>query len=322
MMKKKNSLICIAGMLLVLSCTKNLSGTDAPVPVRRYPLTVSLPQGLCGRAGTASSDTQPRVEDLTVVVYDARSGLLDAVQTVSGASSVTLSCTAGDKRIHALVNCAGTFARPFVREGDEADRRLSLDFSPDAPPLSGMLSVRLPAATPVEVPVSRDVARVVLHRIRFDLGPYDAASAAVPPVLRAVYLINIPCSSRAGIPDGWLLGKWWLTASNGLAYLSLSLPLVPGQERYDTPHCLYALPHDRGLHTSRLVVELSLMGTTLYYPVSLPPLQANRSYELDELLITRAGSDDPDKPIVPCDQGFSIEIKGWDSVAITDGIDF
>ncbi|MBQ9548875.1 MAG: hypothetical protein IJV01_06960 [Bacteroidales bacterium] len=309
--------LCVLSLEALLACGRSEPLPRADVPGRRYPLTVALPPLSRLTGGETLTEGS-----LTVVAYDAATGLLDAVQTVHGVRSVTLSCTSGEKHIHAFLNEEDAFERPFAREGDEAFRTLSLNFSDSALPFSGAATAQLPLLSSVSVPMRREVARVVLGRIRFDLGYYDAARAPVPPVLRAVYLINIPTVLSGGEPGGWLLGRWHDSATHPLASDEIGLTLTPGQELYGTAHRFYAFPHDGSAYDSRLVVEMSLGGHTLYYSVTLPPLQAGKSYEIAELAITRPGSDDPDTPLVLFDQGIRIEVRDWDSLQLTDGTDF
>ena len=67
---------------------------------------------------------------------------------------------------------------------------------------------------------------------------------------------------------------------------------------------------------TRLVVEATLDGRKYYYPVTMPKMESNKSYEISELKITRPGSDDPDKPIEIVDQDFKITVNPWDVVLV------
>ena len=50
----------------------------------------------------------------------------------------------------------------------------------------------------------------------------------------------------------------------------------------------------------------------------MPKMDSNKSYEINELKITRPGSDDPDKPIVIVDQDFKITVNDW-TVELVNG---
>ena len=69
-----------------------------------------------------------------------------------------------------------------------------------------------------------------------------------------------------------------------------------------------------------MVVEVELGGDTFYYPITLPVLEPGKSYEIENLTITRKGADSPDTVISLADATFEINIKEWTVVPITDGI--
>ena len=83
-------------------------------------------------------------------------------------------------------------------------------------------------------------------------------------------------------------------------------------------------------HT-KLVVETEYEGTTYYYSLPIADngtngypigkagddgstfhgLKANYSYEIEELVLTRLGSTNPDEPVVPAMANFNLSVKGW-----------
>lgn len=72
-----------------------------------------------------------------------------------------------------------------------------------------------------------------------------------------------------------------------------------------------------GSPVTRLVIEGKLKGTTYYYPIDLPHLEADTQYRLD-ITLTRAGTTDPDTPAV----SGSILLEGlvldWDGRELED----
>ena len=74
------------------------------------------------------------------------------------------------------------------------------------------------------------------------------------------------------------------------------------------------------IRPTRLVIEATLDGQLYYYPITLPRLEYNKSYEISNLVITRPGSDDPDMPVVGFDVPFHITVHDWTQVLMgTDG---
>jgi hypothetical protein len=66
------------------------------------------------------------------------------------------------------------------------------------------------------------------------------------------------------------------------------------------------------------VVKATLGTDVYYYPITLPALESNKSYEIEELILTRPGSDDPDKPVSIQECTFQINVLGWTTVAVAD----
>ena len=62
---------------------------------------------------------------------------------------------------------------------------------------------------------------------------------------------------------------------------------------------------------TRLVVEATLGGTKYSDPISLPNLERNKTYTVSSLMITRPGSDNPDKEITSAECPFNIVVEDW-----------
>ena len=61
---------------------------------------------------------------------------------------------------------------------------------------------------------------------------------------------------------------------------------------------------------TRLVVEATLGGEVMYYPVSLPEVLPNSAYEIT-LRVTRRGSPDPDIPVTGVAAEFKVDVQDW-----------
>jgi hypothetical protein len=48
-------------------------------------------------------------------------------------------------------------------------------------------------------------------------------------------------------------------------------------------------------------------------------MDSNKSYEIEEVKITRPGSDDPDEPVSFADATFSVNVIDWTVVPVTEG---
>ena len=97
---------------------------------------------------------------------------------------------------------------------------------------------------------------------------------------------------------------------------------------YSTEHTFFAYANPTVDDTSsatwsprhtRLVLKTRLGDDTYYYPITLPVLEPNKSYEIENLTLTRPGSDDPDVPVTFTDCTFDINVLPWTSVEVTEG---
>ena len=66
-----------------------------------------------------------------------------------------------------------------------------------------------------------------------------------------------------------------------------------------------------GSPVTRLVIEGKLRGTTYYYPIDLPGLQADVQYRMD-VTLTRAGTTDPDTPAASGSIRLESQVLDWD----------
>ena len=72
-----------------------------------------------------------------------------------------------------------------------------------------------------------------------------------------------------------------------------------------------------GSPVTRLVIEGKLRGTTYYYPIDLPGLEADTQYRMD-VTLTRAGTTDPDTPAVSGSIRLESQVLDWDGRAWED----
>ena len=73
------------------------------------------------------------------------------------------------------------------------------------------------------------------------------------------------------------------------------------------------------MNTTRIVIETTLGTSKYYYPINLPEMADNKSYEIEEVVLTRPGSDNPDEPVSFADATFSINVIDWTVVPLTEG---
>ena len=315
---KKSIFAFAAALAALVACNKN---DVAPMQPQNQESLVpcELTVGICGsmtRATAVTKENEAKVNNLQVFVF--RGDDLDAYASVDNAQELTLSCTAGDRVVYALVNAPDYSAVPgkaaLLAKVSELSANSLSNFE-----MVGSKSVTLPQSEKVSIDVNRIASRVVLKKITRSFT--SEALQALNFKVDAIYLINVAGNTSYDLSAA--PAKWYNVAENKdeLASLLYDAPasLITNGQSYSTAHTFYAYPNDLATNTTRLVIETTLGETKYYYPINLPEMAANKSYEIEEVKITRPGSDNPDEPVSFADATFSINVIDWTVVPVTEG---
>ena len=315
---KKSIFAFAAALAALVACNKN---DVAPMQPQNQESLVpcELTVGICGamtKATAVSADNEAKVNNLQVFVF--RGDDLDAYASVDNAQELTLSCTAGDRVVYAFVNAPDYSAVPgkaaLLAKVSELSANSLSNFE-----MVGSKSVTLPQSEKVSIDVNRIASRVVLKKITRSFT--SDALQALNFKVDAIYLINVAGNTSYDLSAA--PAKWYNVAENKneLASLLYDAPasLITNGQSYSTAHTFYAYPNDLATNTTRLVIETTLGETKYYYPINLPAMSANKSYEIAEVVITRPGSDNPDEPVSFADATFSINVVDWTVVPVTEG---
>lgn len=351
-MKKIFSFVALAATLAGLaSCNKeNTSGVPSNDELFPKGEAVSLQVGIeaAGQTkatGIVGDETdEAKVNSLQVLVF--RGDALDAYGTIANSKSITVSCTAGDRVVYALVNGQDMKA---VQTKTEFLAKISL-LSNNAITnfeMLGVKNVTLPQTSAVSIDVDRVAARVVLKKITNNLT--SPALQAMEFGVDSIYVTNVPgdCLFKRIVPDTqggtvatYVPTVWYnkMKLENGNFISAFHLDSPKSKIVYTksdaTAHYFYAYPNPAEAATvkaedfinagewsarrTKLVLKCHIGPDTYYYPIILPVLENNKSYEINEISITRPGSDSEDKPVSFADATFEINIKPWTTVLVAD----
>ena len=315
---KKSIFAFAAALAALVACNKNEA---TPVqPQNHEPLTpCELTVGICGamtKATAVTTENEAKVNNLQIFVF--RGDDLDAYASVDNAKELTLSCTAGERAVYALVNAPDFSAVPgkaaLLAKVSELSANSLANFE-----MVGSKTVTLPQSETVSIDVNRIASRVVLKKITRSFT--SAALQALDFTVDAIYLVNVAGNTNYDLTAA--PAAWYNVAEDkgelaGLLYDAPASAIANGQS-YDTDHTFYGYPNDLAVNTTRLVIETTLGSTKYYYPINLPQMDSNKSYEIEEVKITRPGSDDPDEPVSFEDASFSINVIDWTVVPVTEG---
>ena len=347
-MKKFFLFTAIAASVLALaSCSKDsrkeVSSVEEGTPIR-------LVVGVDGKAGTkvtgiTSNDeaTEAKVNSLQVFVFNGDA--LDGYGTSSASKFAMVSCTSGSRDIYAVVNApslASVTSKTALLAAVASIENNVSNFQ-----MIGSKTETLKQDGNVTVGVDRLAARVVIRGIKNALE--NAAQAASFKIL-AVYLTNVAGDINYGKSASYTATAWYnrrgYESANSLGsfdYDEVNANVAAGSTN-STVHFFYSMPNLKdgqvGLapgETSftprrcRLVIKAEIAGSVYYYPILLPAMESNKSYEINLVNISRVGNlddgshdaDDPDDtdeetPVSGFDQGFQISVNDW-SVVLVNG---
>lgn len=307
---------------LFSSCNKFEGPQMQSDPEQRYNINVTLGGAaveietkLTGDASTVSTN-ESKINSLQVLVF--RGDFLDAYGTANS-NSVSVSCTAGSRTIYAVVNGPNLSGVTSLSALESTMVDLSAN-SANSFVMSGKTLTTLPGTKSVTVPVSRMVSRIVLKKITRN---FTAASLqGLTFKVDSIYVVNAAGSFNYAMNAA--PGKWY-NQDKDRGDLPALLRDTPGatianNASYSTPHYFYVMPNPGSSKTTKLVIVATLGTQKYYYPVSLPALQYNKSYEIAGVTVKRGGSDNPDTPVTSDDISFSVTVAGWTTSNIEEQI--
>ena len=319
----------VAAVFGTMSCKKdnvpsmNHGNANVPVDGERTELTVGIATGMT-KSTTITADDEVKVNNLQVFVF--RGDALDAYGVADNASTVTVSCTKGNREVYAVVNAPDL--KDIATKTDLLAAKSALSDNDESNfVMIGKTIADLPSELSVNVEVDRIVSKVVLKTVNRAFT--SAALAALNFSIDEIFITNVAGDVNYGLTDNPL--EWYnkMDYNSEMAMFAHDAPAasVVNEEAYSTQHTFYCYPNKAAdsdatswsPRRTRLVLKTTLGTDTYYYPVTLPELENNKSYEL-ELTITRPGSDNADMPVSFEDCAFEITVKPWTVVAVTDGI--
>lgn len=335
----KRILFLAAAAAAIMSCNKDRIHTPAPeIPAAEHiHLTVGVEGAAATRATGIVGDAtdEQKVNSLQVFVFNGEA--LDGYGAAENSKTVTIDCTAGSRDIYAVVNADDLSA---VDSKAELLATVSvLDNDVKSFEMFGKVTETLTAGSSITVPVDRFAARVVVKKVTNALS--SPALAAQTFRLESIHINNVAGDVDFGGTGSYTVSTWYnktaLQAANNLGKMTNDAPAatVASGNSYSTAHYFYAYPNDASTsiadawspRRTMLVLKVRI-GSTLYdYPIVLPALESNKSYEIAEVKITRPGNlddgneggEDEQKPVEGTDCSFTIKINDWTVVNITEG---
>lgn len=316
-MNKKLYFAAFAAALAIMGCNKagyapdHGTTTDSNAPVgdeQTVQLTVSVSDADPETKITGVINDK-KVNTLQVIVFN-KHGLYET-SAVAADSKVTFSCTAGYKKIVALVN---TDTQTNITTYDELSARKASLVGTDGDNcvMVGETESDIASTGSVQIDVKRLASMVVLKSVSTNFG--SSYLKNLPFEIKSVYLINA-AGERAFIGDdepALIYNEGAYDSSTSLDTLYDEVTdgtLTSGGLSYDVDHFFYCYPNPSSMKT-RLVIEATIDSDTYYYPIELPDLQPNSKYSYS-VTIKGLGKDSPNILLTPVDLTASVTVTTW-----------
>lgn len=290
----------------------------------RTELTVGISSSFT-KSSTITDGDEVKVNTLQVFVF--RGDALDAYASAENVSELTLSCTNGERTVYALAN-APDMSTISSKSALLASRSNLNNYPGYGFEMIGSKDITLPQTSSVTIDVSRIVSRIVLKQVTRNFT--SPALADLEFKIDEVYILNVAGDINYGLdgePESWHNAGRYDGTLPDITYDDADAGIVNG-DYWSLNYRYYAYPNDSDDSTeedwcprrTRLVLKTTLGDQIYYYPITLPELEPNKSYEIENLTITRPGSDNPDTPVTFQDATFEINVLPWSVVPVTDGV--
>ena len=359
-MKKIFLFAAAAAMMVLASCNKESQPESVSV-VNAGPSRVTLGiSSIATKATIDDTEAEAKVNSIQVFVFngDAVDAYHNASASEIAALRVEVNATAGVRDIYAFVNAndLSSYTSKVALLG--ATTTLGDNgYAADSFVMSGkLLSQTLTASYSNTILVDRYTSRIRIHKITRN---FSGGLAAVAFRINRIYLTSAVTNERYdfGAPAeySWINKSFGpvsgraLATSNAFVYQALGTPaVVANSASYQpaVPHSFYAYANvnanvsagDSGINqtyrNTRLVVECqvdtdndgSFEADEFYtYPISMGAIGNNKSYEINELVLTMLGNpsdgddnadDGEDDDISKVVASFSISVNDWEEVLV------
>lgn len=257
-----------------------------------------------------------------------------------GLTGLELTASTGSKVIYAICNSHNTnnFSGVNTLTKFKAETALLKNENLKNFTMMGSKEVTLAATNNVSIPVGRMVARIKLTSVKTAFAGTPLEGLTLNSV--KAYLINVhaskllwngndPSSSQILNQAKYIANDNTALSMTGMLYESIADSV--NETGNSTARWFYAYENaisaenaSKSDYFTRLVIEGKLNGVTYYYPINVnragfgynssngvnPGIERNKSYELS-VVISKAGSLDPNVPIENGTVSVSVNVENW-----------
>ena len=297
---------------------------------RKYNLSVRVSTGEGTKAeGPVDAAEEEKINTVQVFVFN-ESGRLETETYANSTDNLNLVCTKGVKKVKVIVNEGQISGIKTLTDLDSKTSYLTNNHT------QSLVMVNLTPVTvdvngpdvSVEVQVKRLVSKIVIKNVhnRLSLTQYKSQ----PLIVSSIYLINVP--AKCSFSEATYYSNEWHNKScrddeaRNIYNENISYVLQHNGSM-TTEHYFYSYPNPNAADSdaqewsprhTRLVVECVFDELVYYYPITLPVLQSNTVYTIENLTITRLGLSSPDVIETLGSASFLLDVADWDETTLSD----
>lgn len=278
------------------------------------------------RATGVTSEQENNIANLQIFVFD-ENGSREYYVNAGGSMTCDIVTKEGKKTVMAVVN-APDLESIGSRNSLLTTTSLLSDNSLGSMVMTGEVEAVLQDGGKITIPVTRIISKVMIKKISTNFS--SSANASKVFQVKSIYLINVAGDNTYAASSEPKI--WYNKLANGVndpacrSFSLLSDPVnetIANKSSYSKEHSFYCYPNLISAESfestwsprhTMLVVDALLGGVQTYYPIELPVIGRNKCIIIEELIITKKGSDYPYIPVTDGSYDVSIEVVPWDEL--------
>lgn len=333
-MRKTLFFAALTAIVLGTSCKREelFTTPENNTPKEKVKVIVNLSGDVVSSVSTRAAlsvKNESRINNVQLFAFNSDGKLDTYVISTTASTGIEMQCTAGEKDFVAIVN-APSLSRIATKSALWAANTNLADNTPTNFVMTGETKAD-PSSASVNIAVKRIVARINIKNIMPKFS--SPAHAAMSFHLMRIFVINVAGNTNyaaTAAPTEWYNQLGYVTNATDSLTCSASIYTPMGNGGlYAGDEYLYVYPNPTeedsqdltfsSRHT-RLVVETMLNNVTYYYPITIAGIQRNKTYSINEFIITRPGSTSADIPVSTVECPFSLSTESWEEGSVDDSI--
>ena len=323
----KNIHLILMSAALAASLAGCNQKADIQVPAAEQVRTVvSIAGSPLTRATDVTSSEEDNIRNLQIIVFD-ESGAKESYLDAGASKTCEIVTKEGKKTVMAVVN-APSMESVTSRTAFLTMTSLLSDNSLGAMVMTGEVEAVLQDGGTLTIPVTRILSKVVLKKVTSSFTSSSHASKEFR--IKSIYLLNVAGDNTyAATSEPTMWYNKLMDGRNDTACKSfplLSDPVnttVAYRSSYSKVHTFFCYPNLISAESfestwsprhTMLVIDATLGGEQVYYPIELPVIGRNKAIIIEELIITKKGSDFPYVPVRDGSCNVNVQVADWDII--------